>query len=202
LIWICGSLAFAAIQFLRIAQVVRRVSRSPAAEESLHRRVALLCQRLEMRPIAVRIVAGIYSPAIWAVARPTLLWPAALRPDISAGALDGLLVHELAHARRRDHWVGWMELLAGCVWWWNPLFWYVRQQVRENAELACDAWVVDTIPKGRRAYAEALLSVCEQLQGQPVPAPAVGVRTGGRAFLERRLVMILRGRFPLRLGRM
>ena len=48
-----------------------------------------------------------------------------------------------------------MELLAACVWWWNPLFWYVRQQVRENAELACDAWVVDAIPKGRRVYAEA-----------------------------------------------
>jgi beta-lactamase regulating signal transducer with metallopeptidase domain len=201
LTWISGSLAFTAIQFLRIGRMIRRVSRSPAAGESLDRRVALLCDRLQIRPIAVRVVAGIRSPAIWAVARPTLLWPAELRHDMPVEAIDGLIVHELAHARRRDHWVGWMELLAGCVWWWNPLFWYVRQQVRENAELACDAWVVDTIPKARRAYAEALLAVCEQLQGQSVPAPAVGVRTGGRQFLERRLAMILQERFPLRLGR-
>ena len=51
------------------------------------------------------------------------------------------MVHELAHVKRLDHVVGWFELVAAIVWWWNPLFWYVRTQVRRNAELACDSWV-------------------------------------------------------------
>src|SRR5205823_4430356 len=113
-------------------------------------------------------------------------------------------------------WVGWLELIAACIWWWNPLFWYVRHQLRENAELACDAWVVQTLPKGRRAYAEALLAVCECMSGgrdpdhsnkgvrrsPAAPMPAVGVSTGGRRFLERRLAMILRERVALRLPRL
>ncbi|MFI5378978.1 MAG: LCCL domain-containing protein [Tepidisphaerales bacterium] len=107
----------------------------------------------------------------------------------------------LAHLKRRDHWVGWLELLAGCVWWWNPLYWYVRHQLRENAELACDAWVVGTLPRGRRAYAEALLAVCESMSRPAAPMPALGVGTGGRRFLRRRLTMIIQEHVPFRLPR-
>ena len=42
------------------------------------------------------------------------------QPDASDACVDGLLVHELAHVKRRDHLVGWIELAAGVVWWWNP----------------------------------------------------------------------------------
>ena len=72
-------------------------------------------------------------------------------------------VSELAHLRRRDHWIGWLQLVAGCLWWWHPLYRYVSRQVRANAELACDAWVVTLMPSARRAYADALLEVSHLL---------------------------------------
>src|SRR4029077_18337657 len=66
------------------------------------------------------------------------------------------------------------------------------------AELACDAWVVDTLPEARQAYAEALLEVVQQMSHVPSPEPALGV--GGRLRdLERRLIMIMRERVPCRL---
>jgi hypothetical protein len=80
-------------------------------------------------------------------------------------------------------------------------------QLRENAELACDAWVVSSIesaPQGRRAYAEALLSVCESLSAKSQlssPILSMDVTTGDRRFLERRLTMILRDHRPFRLSR-
>jgi hypothetical protein len=77
----------------------------------------------------------------------------------------------------------------------------VRAELRENAELACDAWVIDAIPDGRRAYAEALLAVCAGAPAAPAAMPVVGVTTGSRRFLERRLAMIMKGRVPLRLSR-
>jgi beta-lactamase regulating signal transducer with metallopeptidase domain len=69
-------------------------------------------------------------------------------------------VHELAHGKRRDHGVVWIELAAGVIWWWNPVFWHVRSRLREQAELSCDAWVISALPHGRRAYAESLLARC------------------------------------------
>ena len=70
-----------------------------------------------------------------------------------------VIVHELAHLRRRDHWVGWLQLAGECIFWWNPLFWFVRRQIRFQAELSCDAWVMRLLPEARRAYAEALIEV-------------------------------------------
>ena len=173
------------------------------APPDLADQVEELSARLGIRTVRTCVIAGMESPAILGLRRPTLLWPAELPADLPAHSVRGLIVHELAHVKRRDHWVGWLELGAGCLWWWNPLFWYVRHQVRENAELACDAWVVAALPRGgRRAYAEGLLAICEFISRRNAPMPAVGVNTGGRRFLERRLAMILRENVPLRLPRL
>jgi beta-lactamase regulating signal transducer with metallopeptidase domain len=203
IMWIIGSGMYALVQAVRIRRMTLLAQSARGADASLTARVAQLAHRLGMRPIGVRVVEGLDSPLVFSAGRPTLLWPGGLGRTVGESSIEGLIVHELAHVRRRDHWVGWLELLAGVAWWWNPLFWYVRHQVRENAELACDGWVVDTLPAGRRAYAEALLSVCECISSKrlPVPAPALGVGTGGREFLERRLKMILRDRVQLRLSR-
>jgi beta-lactamase regulating signal transducer with metallopeptidase domain len=207
-IWIAGAVVFASLQLIRIARMTARLRRARPAGAGLARRVEEAAARLGIPSTQARTVPGIASPMVWCFHRPTLLWPAQLPSGIPEDAIHGLIVHELAHVKRRDHWVGWLELAAGCLWWWNPLFWYVRHQLRENAELASDAWVVDAMPRGvgrsgRRAYAEALLAVCEFMSTRhpAAPMPAVGINTGGRRFLERRLAMILRERVPLRLPR-
>jgi len=201
-VWLGGGLAIALMQFLRVLWMRRQVRRSMVAPLELTQCVSALSARLGMRPVPTRVVFGIGSPLIWSLGSPQLLWPAELdAAGLRGDCLRGLILHELAHVSRRDHWVAWLELAAGCLWWWNPLFWYVRHQLRESAELACDGWVVQTLPAGRRAYAEALLAVCEFISRRTNPMPAVGVSTGGRRFLERRLAMILREWTPLRLSR-
>ncbi|MDB5302065.1 MAG: blaR1 2 [Phycisphaerales bacterium] len=209
-IWIVGGFFFAAVQLVRLSRMVLLLRRSTPADKALIDCADKLAARLGVRPVRIRIVPGIVSPMIWSVGKPELLWPGTLPAGMAENSLRGLIVHELAHVRRRDHWVGWLELLAGCVWWWNPLFWYVRHQLRENAELACDGWVVQTLPASRRGDAEALVAVCEsmcdrvaiQKRAPAAPMPALGIGTGGRRFMERRLVMILRDQVALRLPRL
>src|SRR5205823_5546314 len=134
---------------------------------------------------------GAGSPLLWSLGRPKLIWPAALIDSLPHDSRRSVVAHELAHLRRRDHWVGWLLLVAECLLWWNPLFWWVRRQVRQNAELACDAWVVATLPDDRRAYAEALLEVSRLVSTGAAPVPALGMSRGPlRAFAER-LTMIM-----------
>jgi len=116
------------------------------------------------------------------------------------GSLRTVIAHELAHLRRRDHWIAFVQLVAECVWWWNPLFWFIRRQIRLNAELACDAWVVSTLPEQRRAYAEALIEISEQLSRRATPAFALGVSNGCRRAFEKRLTMIMSDRSPCKIS--
>jgi hypothetical protein len=92
-------------------------------------------------------------------------------------------------------------MFAVWIWWWNPLCWYVCRQLRLNAELACDAWVVALLPADRRAYAEALLDVTHLVSLRAMPVPALGMGSAGQAF-ERRLTMIMRDRVPCRVPRL
>jgi beta-lactamase regulating signal transducer with metallopeptidase domain len=198
-VWIAGSITFSLIELVRVLRFMRVVRRAGRVDQQLEDRVRQIAENLGLRRIEVASVPGLSSPVIWCVGRPRLLWPAALAPagDLDA-CTDGLIVHELAHVLRRDHYIGWIELAAGTVWWWNPLYWWVRASRREQSELACDAWVISALPNGRRAYAESLLALsCNQ----PLPPSlaVIGVRASHRRVLERRLVMIMKGRVPLRL---
>jgi hypothetical protein len=137
---------------------------------------------------------------VWGFGLARLVWPEGLEECLPPEGQRAVLVHELAHLRRRDHWVGWLLLVAGCVWWWHPLFWLVRRRLHCEAELACDAWVVGSLPEARRAYAEALIEVSRLASRPAVPVPALGA-AGRRRDFERRLVMILRERMSCRLSR-
>lgn len=197
--WAAGSLWLVVIEGARLARLNRRVRAARPANPALVNRVTALSSRLGVRPVPVLVITGIASPVLWCLGRPRLLWPAELPPGASDACIDGWLVHELAHVKRRDHLVGWVELVAGVVWWWNPLFWFVRSSLREQAELACDAWVISALPNGRRAYAESLLALSGATWWTAPSMAVIGVRATSRRVLERRLVMIMKGRVPLQL---
>src|SRR5262249_11673007 len=177
--WLAGAGVMAIVQLIRILRFRRLLAHRMPAPRWLRLQVEELAHRLGVRPPNVLVLPGIGSPMLWSVGRPTLLWPKALLEQLPPGSRPAVLVHELAHLRRRGPWVGWLELVAACVWWWNPLFWHVRRQLHENAELACDAWVVWTLPDDRRAYAEALIEVAQVLS-RAVPAPALAIGGGPR----------------------
>jgi hypothetical protein len=195
--WVAGAAVAALLQLLRVARFQCRLARGRPAPVALVAVVAEVAKQLGVRPPPVVVVAGLDSPMVWGLGRARLAWPAALLGQLTPDSERAAVVHELAHLRRRDHWVGWLELVAGCVWWWSPLFWHVRRQIGCAAELACDAWVIETLPRSRRAYAEALLAVCELVSRRAVPAPALGMG-GARQEIERRLTMILRESVPSR----
>ncbi len=199
LAWLAGSLVVAGRQLWDARRVLRLVRQGRPAAPWLEAQVRELAGALGVRPPGVVTLPGLAGPLVWGLGRPRLLWPEGLEGRLSAAGRRAVLLHELAHLRRRDHWVGWALLAGACVWWWHPLFRLARRRLGREAELACDAWVVAALPEARRAYAEALIEVC---QGRPREAavPALGA-AGSARDLERRLLMVMRGEAPCRLSR-
>jgi beta-lactamase regulating signal transducer with metallopeptidase domain len=175
-----------------------RMAQPPLAH--LVRLVDELASVLDVRPPIILVLSGIRSPFICGLVHTRLVWPQALIDHLSEVQLRGVLLHELAHVRRRDHWIGWLQVVGACLCWWNPLFWFVSRQVRENAELACDAWVVQTLPEGRRAFADALIQVAQVVSCFGTPAPAMSLGARRRREFERRLTMIMSAGGPCRVS--
>ena len=65
----------------------------------------------------------------WARGRVRIVLPTALLEEVGAGELRWVLAHELAHIKRRDHFVRWIEWLACVVAWWNPVVWLARRSM-------------------------------------------------------------------------
>ena len=131
---------------------------------------------------------------IWFVgARPRLILPQDLWKRLDARQRSTLIVHELAHLRRGDHLVRFLELLVTALFWWHPLVWWMRVPLREAEEQCCDAWVVWALPDAARAYAETLLDTLEFLQTSGRPEPLLASGLGKVPHLRRRLTMIMTG---------
>jgi beta-lactamase regulating signal transducer with metallopeptidase domain/polyhydroxyalkanoate synthesis regulator protein len=201
LAWLVGSAGLAVGQAIRILQFRHLLRAAIPAPDLLVCELERISERLGVPAPQVLVLPDLGTPMLWCLGRPRLLLPARLVKTLSLDRWRGILTHELAHLRRGDHWVSRLELAAGLIWWWNPIYWVARARLNVEAELACDAWVVWALPKDRIAYAEVLFDVCALLSQSPStpPSPALGVAGSGH-FFERRLTLILHDHVPCRLS--
>jgi beta-lactamase regulating signal transducer with metallopeptidase domain len=199
-LWLVSAAGMAVVQLMRIARFRRLLRKAEPGPRHLVRLVRELAARYDIHAPEVLLVPGLTSPVVWSLGRSQLLWPAGLADRFDAEQRRGIVAHELAHLRRRDHWVGALLLLAECMWWWCPLFWLVRREIRLAAEWACDAWVVTVLPEHRRVYAETLIEVSQLISQARLPAPVLGIG-GARQSFQRRLTMIMCEQVPCRTSR-
>ncbi len=178
----------------------RRVLRHarPASPETVEL-VRAAAAELGMRRAPVTLITGDrVSPMVWCGLRPRLVLPVGLWRELDAGSRRAVLLHELAHLKRMDHWLCWLATVVGMVYWWHPVAWWARKRIRDEADAACDAWVTSLMPASRRVYAEALVTTRWFLSspGRREPsglagAGALGVMSGRTKHLARRLKMVM-----------
>src|SRR5262249_41375110 len=104
-----------------------------------------------------------------------------------------VVAQEVAHVRRRDHWVRVLELLVLGLYWWFPLAWWARRELHEAEEECCDAWVVWALPASPRAYATALVETLDFLSGARPALPPAASGVGPLHVMRRRLTRTMRG---------
>ena len=191
LIWAVGTLVCCFIAALRIFRFQRLLKLARPASEALQQRAGVLGTRigLESSPQVV-LLPGAISPLLWAFyCRARIILPERLLAELDEAEQDTLLLHELAHYRRGDHWVRLIELATTALYWWYPVVWWVRREIRLTEEACCDAWVIQTEPDKRRAYAEVLVKATGFVsQAQRIP---VATGMGAARILEQRLTSIM-----------
>lgn len=123
-VWILGAVVF----WLRTARAAWRFERllrqTPQAPAEIRGLVERLAGEWNVRAPRVAMAQSVLSPMLWVWGRTaTLVLPRVLFERLAADQQAMLLVHELAHWKRGDHWVRRLECLAGGLYWWCPLAW-------------------------------------------------------------------------------
>ena len=188
-IWLIGALvcgwrwgrAIAKVARMRKDVVVLNdhdaITRQAASLVGLRSRVRLLRSSQEIVPWA----AGIR--------RSVVLLPASAS-GWSRERLRVVLLHEMAHIRRRDSLTQAIAELAGCLYWFHPLVWLALRRLRVERERACDDLVLRA-GTGASDYASHLLGLARSLK--PAELSPVAMSMAG-AHLETRIRAILNPR--------
>ena len=190
LAWLLGSLAVLALATWKILRFHRRVRVAPDLPDRLQAVLEEVARSAGVVTPRAKVVDSLHGPVVWALGPPTVVVPRTL---VSAGDhrhWRWVLAHEVAHIRRRDHLVVWIDLVGIVVWWWNPVLWWAHRRLRAMAELASDSCVVSCYPGNRRAYAESLLWVAGHVRRTPRVVPVLAASNRSRRLFEHRLTGI------------
>jgi beta-lactamase regulating signal transducer with metallopeptidase domain len=132
-IWIAGAVVSLTRLLFRIFRFGRLLRFAAPTDRELQSIVSEQAGRMKLRQIPdVLILPGSVSPMLWTLRRrAALLLPKQLLEELSTESLETVVVHELAHYHRRDHWVRGLEMLVTCLFWWHPLVWLAVRELRQ-----------------------------------------------------------------------
>ncbi len=122
------------------------------------------------------------------IRRPALILPAGAQ-GWSEESLRFVMLHELAHVKRRDTLIEAVAQLATILHWFNPLVWVAARRLRVERERACDDLVLTSGGKPSD-YASQLMELAARLTAVRRPLwQMAAVSQGGS--LKDRLLFIL-----------
>jgi beta-lactamase regulating signal transducer with metallopeptidase domain len=194
---LAGGSVYLSLAIVRIFRLKRALQKLQPAPADVQAHVAKVAGRLGLRRFPTLWLApGRIPPMLWTLGgRALVVVPSGLWPNLNTEQQTALLAHELAHLKRKDHWVRWLDLTVAGLYWWHPVVWWARRGMREAEEQCCDAWAVWVQPQGSRTLARALLASLEFISGEPTTGVAATAAVdSGRthvSFLKRRMRMIV-----------
>ena len=178
LIWLLGALVLATWLVVKLRQL-RGAHREKAEEDALPtwfgKLLADTAEKLNLRRVPeVAFSETVVCPAVFGIFRPILLLPKENITGFSRKDTEHILLHELAHIKRGDLWVHSVYMVLQVVYWFNPMLWFVRRQLRHLRELCCDATVGRILQEKTADYRQTILENARRFLAKTVE-PGMGL---------------------------
>ncbi|HEX7378563.1 MAG TPA: M56 family metallopeptidase [Pirellulales bacterium] len=139
------------------------------------------------------------SPAAWGILRPTIILPREMSRSLSAEELQWVLLHELAHVRRRDLAMAAVQRCAAVLYFFHPVVWIANRVIDRLREDACDDLAVSHSGNMGVEPAEVFLRVLRFANRGRAVSGALGIfGLGSRAACFRRVRRLLDANRPMR----
>jgi beta-lactamase regulating signal transducer with metallopeptidase domain len=161
------------IQRVRLARLLRSATPADGGFTALVKRCS---ERIGLRhPPSVILIETEGSVFVAGLRRPVLVFPRGLT-SLDRDELSRIVLHELAHVKRRDLFWGWFVEFARIIYFFHPLVYWVRYRLWLERELACDQLAMSASGAGPREYVDTLVRVITRIS---TPQPAIGTVSAG-----------------------
>ena len=194
--------AMMSIRLRQYRRVMRRCRALPPADEQTKAVVESICRRMGARRVPdLRLGEEAPAPFIVGMWRPMLILSGRHLAD--PDELEAIILHEIAHLRRGDILVRYLQCLVGTLLFFWPVVAWVNRRIDLAREHACDDWALFHGRLSAADYARCLLRAMHPVQSSwSLYRPAA--MAANRKTVERRIEMILqqseRGRRARTLG--
>ncbi len=192
LLWLVGTVVMAGYVCVRNISLWLTVKRErPITDQKILELLENCKMEMGVQTILGVVVSDrIKSPALFGFIRHRLLLAQSMLETYGLEELRYVFIHELAHLRQRDIYLGWLMALLQIVHWFNPLMWIAFHRMRTDRELACDRLAIlmmdaDESPK----YGRTIVNLLENFS-QVRYLPSVAGILEDTCQIERRIKMI------------
>jgi beta-lactamase regulating signal transducer with metallopeptidase domain/HEAT repeat protein len=167
--------------------------------------MAAICRRLAKsldvgRPVVVAACDRVTAPILVGILRPMILLPPSALAGWTPQEVEMVLLHELAHVRRWDNLVNFLQRLIESLRFYQPAVRLVSDWVCREREHACDE-LVSTRTGGPREYARLLANLAAAQAGESHLFDGLVSSSMARSHLASRIrYLITREYEPMRIS--
>lgn len=168
-----------------------RKRRTTEAGQFWKSKVQALAEELGIRKTVSLVESAVVRvPVIIGHFKPLVMVPVGMLNHLSPGEMEAVLLHELAHIRRHDYLVNYLQRITESVLFFNPGMLWVSSLLRAEREACCDEMAIARTGN-KLQFVEALIR-CKEHALQ-TPAFSLGL-FGNRNLLLHRLNRIVSNR--------
>jgi beta-lactamase regulating signal transducer with metallopeptidase domain len=109
-------------------------------------------QRIQLLQSAI-----VKMPSVIGYFKPVILFPAGMLASLPPDEVEAVLLHELAHIRRKDFLVNLLQQLVEIIFFFNPAVLWVSSLIKSERENCCDEIAVQQT-NSKENYINALLA--------------------------------------------
>jgi len=137
---------------------VRQVAAAPALWIE---KITVYSEKLQIKRAVNLLQSGyIKVPVVVGHLKPLILMPVGLLAGLPVAQVEAILLHELAHIRRNDYFVNFLQNMAEAVFFFNPGLLWISSLLREERENCCDDIALSQT-KNKTDFVQALISFKE-----------------------------------------
>ncbi len=183
-----------AFYLLRLHLSWQKLKSLPAEKYQLSSSQSDLLKKEAHRLFQLTSLPEIYSshqvPAPIAVGfiKPRIYLPRGIEAVLSRDQFMDVLIHELAHIKRKDQWVVIFQRIVGIIFWPHPLVHSINRQIENAREDICDNYVL--MRSEASSYSRTLLTLTEWVSKGNYNSLALGLFPKKRK-LEQRVARLL-----------